>query len=216
MRKSGVSAGERRKGRDCRRGDQTGSPRIERPHRWEKRKTTLTLVEQELIDVPRRAPLLRCLVPVDLLLLEPPLRERVHARPKDDLGRHVHELEPASLCLPWLSVVAVDDEDLEVGVVDAAVEVCFGPGGELLVGRGERGGDVVGEQVRVGVDVVQLDHVLVADDPPAARLGELLGREDLPVVVGVVERVAGHLLACAVERRGRKGSARLQRTSWRG
>jgi 2-methylcitrate dehydratase PrpD len=41
----------------------------------------------------------------------------------------------------------------------------------------------MGEQDRLRVDVLELDHVVVADHTAAAGVGNLLGGEHLPVVV---------------------------------
>ena len=90
--------------------------------------------------------------------------------------------------------MSVDDEDLELRILVSSVDVGLGPGGELLVGRCERRSDVVGEEEGVGVDVVELNDVLVSNDATSTGIWELLGWKDLPVVVGVVEGVAGDLL----------------------
>lgn len=71
-----------------------------------------------------------------------------------------------------------------------------GPGGKLLVGGHERGGDVVSQEIGERVDVKKLDDVFVTDDPTSARVRDLLGRHDLPVVVGIVVRVTRDLLTC--------------------
>lgn len=41
----------------------------------------------------------------------------------------------------------------------------------------------------------ELDDVVVANDSTTSRLGKLAGGEDLPVVVGVVVRIASDLLS---------------------
>jgi len=105
--------------------------------------------------------------------------------------------------------VSVDDEDLELGVLVPSVDVGFGPGGELLVGGGQRRSDVVGEEEGIGVDVVELNDVLVSNDATSTGIRELLGREDLPVVVGVVERVAGDLLTCEERREEKEEKGQL-------
>ena len=55
------------------------------------------------------------------------------------------------------------------------------------------------EQERVGLDVAELDEVVVAHDAAAALLGERLGGDDLPVVICVSVRVAGDLLSRAAD-----------------
>ena len=45
----------------------------------------------------------------------------------------------------------------------------------------------------------KLDDVVVSDDPPSTGLGQLLGGDDLPVVVRVIVRIACDLLPCGSE-----------------
>lgn len=82
-----------------------------------------------------------------------------------------------------------------------STEIVFRPGRELLIGGHERGGDVVCEEERVGVDVQELDHVVVPDDTPSPSFGDGFGGNDLPVVVSVVVAVSRHLLACKASSR---------------
>lgn len=51
------------------------------------------------------------------------------------------------------------------------------------------------KQQCLGVDMLQLNDVVVSHDPAATRLGNFLGRNDLPVVVGVIVGIASYLLA---------------------
>jgi len=92
-----------------------------------------------------------------------------------------------------LSLVSVIHLDREKGIVISS-RVVGGPSSKLLV-RGHQGGrDVVSHQMRVRVDMEELDDVVLTDDPTSTGFGELLGRYDLPVVVGIVVRVCGDLL----------------------
>jgi len=56
------------------------------------------------------------------------------------------------LALPRLPIVRVDQIEVEEGVVVSRI-IIFRPCGELLVSGHEWGGDVVGEEVSLGVDV---------------------------------------------------------------
>jgi hypothetical protein len=87
-------------------------------------------------------------------------------------------------------------QDLKLRVRPSRLDVALRPGGELLVGGGERGSDVVGEEVRVGGRVVELNDVVVADDATSAGWREFLCRDELPVVIGVFEVEGGDLLTC--------------------
>lgn len=51
------------------------------------------------------------------------------------------------------------------------------------------------KQKGLGVDVLQLNDVVVSDDPATTRFGDFLGRDDLPVVVCVIVGITGDLLA---------------------
>ena len=110
----------------------------------------------------------------------------------------MHQLEVPRLALPHLIVVPVDQLHVKQRVV-VPRDIVLRHGGELLVRRHEWGRDVVREQERVGLDVPELDEVVVAHDAAAALLGERLRRDDLPVVVCVGVRVAGDLLPGAAD-----------------
>lgn len=100
---------------------------------------------------------------------------------------------------PLLSLVRVVDLQLEVRV-ELVVAVDVVPGRELGVGREGGAGDVVCHEGRVGVDVTEGDHVVLADDSSSSRLRELVSRLDDPVVVRVVEGVSCDLLSCGCTR----------------
>lgn len=51
------------------------------------------------------------------------------------------------------------------------------------------------KQKALSVDVLQLNDIIVSHDPATTRLGDFLGRDDLPVVVSVIVGIAGDLLA---------------------
>jgi hypothetical protein len=149
-----------------------------------------------LVDEPDVGGLRDVLVAVDLLLLVCPVWERGGVGPHGDFGGVVDEFELCGEGFEFLVWLAVLDADLEEGVVVAgAVGVVEGNGGEFLVGWVVGGGDVVGEEDGVCDDVAELDEVVVAHDAVEGVLA--VGGEDLPVVVGVVEGVAGNLLSLA-------------------
>jgi hypothetical protein len=50
------------------------------------------------------------------------------------------------------------------------------------------------EKKRLGVDVFELDDVVVSDNSASAGIRDFFGRENLPIVVGVVVRVTCDLL----------------------
>lgn len=170
--------------------------------RWTGRRRSMrTLVADNLVDDPVGRLVAQVLVAVDLLLLVRPVGEdRVRVGPHGDARRDMDELEVARLGHPLLALVRAVDVDAEVRVGDLGRALLLAralavPRRELGVGREGRARDVVREERRVGHDVAERDDVVVAHDAPAACRGERACRLDDPVVVGVVERVARHLLA---------------------
>jgi hypothetical protein len=67
------------------------------------------------------------------------------------------------------------------------------------VGGETRRSDIVGQQERVGLNVEELDDIVVADNPSTASLGESLGGNDHPVIVFVLMGVTGDLLALTAD-----------------
>lgn len=61
------------------------------------------------------------------------------------------------------------------------------------------GSDIVCHQECVGLNVEELDDVVMADDPSTTGLRESLGRNDHPVVVLIFMGIAGDLLALATD-----------------
>lgn len=105
----------------------------------------------------------------------------------------MYETKLTRFGLPCFIRVATVKDKLEEGVVMPGV-VILGPCCEFLV-RGHQGrGNIMSEEVRLGVHVKQLDDILIADDATAASLWESFGRDDLPEVVGVIVSVPGNLL----------------------
>lgn len=118
-------------------------------------------------------------------------------RPHRDLGRVVNEFEQASHGAKVLVFFAALELDLEEGVVVAfALRFFDFNGREFLVGGEPGRGDIVGEQVSTGYNVAEFDEIAVFDGEISSAVISGWGSgKDNPVVVGVVVRVAGHLLA---------------------
>ncbi len=114
--------------------------------------------------------------------------------PHRHLRRSVDQSEVAGLALPGLTIAAVRQLNIEKRIVVSRV-VILRPSSELLVRRHKRRRNVVCEKVGLGVDVEEAHDVVVAHNSSASLLGESLGRDDLPVVVGVVVAIPGDLLA---------------------
>lgn len=154
----------------------------------------------DLLDEPEVGGLRDVLVAVDFLLFVAPVWERLRVRPHCDLGGVMDQLEEAGHGAEVLVLFAVFKLDFEEGVV-VAVTLRFLNlnGGEFLVCGEPGGGDVVREEVGVGYDVAELDKVTILDGAVGIlAFWDRSGREDNPVVVGVVERISGDLLACGM------------------
>lgn len=115
-------------------------------------------------------------------------------RPHRHFGGGVYKSEVTRLALQDLRIVAIVDIDVEKCVVVPGV-IILRPRRELLVGRHQRRGDIMGEQVRLCVHVQQLDEIAVTHIAAAASLRQRLGRNNLPVIVGIVVPVSRNLLA---------------------
>lgn len=136
------------------------------------------------------------LVTVDLLLLVTPLRQRLGVSPHSDLAWVVDKLEVTSNRLEVLVLLSVLKANLKEGFLLALAESLFRCDScELLVGGVVRRGNIVREEDLVSTNVAKTDQVVVLDD--AARRLVVVSGPDLPVVVGVIVRVAGDLLALA-------------------
>jgi len=114
--------------------------------------------------------------------------------PHGYLGWYVKKPEVAGLCFPCLVGAAVDKHKLEEGVVVSGM-VVLGPGGEFLVSRHQRGGDIVGKKVTLCIDVEELEYILVAHDTAASCFGQSFGGNNFPVVVGIVVAISSNLLS---------------------
>lgn len=90
--------------------------------------------------------------------------------------------------------MSIHDLELEEGVI-SPVLVLWADSRKLLVGRHERRGDIVSKKQALSDDMLELDDISVSHDSASTRLGDVPGRDDLPMVVGVVVRVTRDLLA---------------------
>jgi hypothetical protein len=122
--------------------------------------------------------------------------------PERHLGRHVNEPKMSGLASERLSFMCIVHLYLEQGIVVSG-GIVDGPGGKFLVGRHERRSDIVRQQVGLRVDMQKLDDIVVTDDTASSAFGDLPGRNDLPVVVGIVVRVTSDLLTCIFGERAR-------------
>ena len=130
---------------------------------------------------------------VDLLLIESPIGELVAGQHHIHSGHRMLQLEVVSLGGQHLPLVAINQAQVEQGLI-MTLHLVLGQGSELLVGGETGGSDIVGYQERVGLSVKELDDVVMADNPSATGLRESLGRNDDPVVVLILMGVAGNLL----------------------
>ena len=109
----------------------------------------------------------------------------------------MHELKVPTLTADRFPIVGIHHLELEQRIVVPRHVITLGPSREFLVGRHQRGSDVVCEEVRVGVLVQELNDILVSDDTAAAFIRDFMGRDDFPFIVGVRVGVPGDLLTCS-------------------
>ena len=117
--------------------------------------------------------------------------------PHGNLARVVDQLEVAGDTLEFLIGLAMLDTDLEKSVSRAVtIGISNGNGGEFLVRRIVRRSNVVREQDGIRDDMAKPHEIMVLD--VVAELLVVWARgEDLPVIVGIVEGIASHLLTLA-------------------
>ena len=136
------------------------------------------------------------LVAIDLLLFVTPFGEGLGVRPHGNLARVVDKLEIARHGLEDLVLLAMLNSNLKQRVILTLSEgILNGHGRELLVRRIVWGRNVMRQEDLVGAQVLEADEIVVLDIPP--QLLVIIDGQDLPVIVGVVERVAGDLLTLA-------------------
>lgn len=156
----------------------------------------LTAIRYNVIHIPRVRLVKQILVSIDLLLIEGPVRQFTGVGPHRDPRRNVHELEVPALALDGFTIVSIHNVELEQRIVIPRHVFAFWPGSEFLVCRHEGRCDIVGEKVRIGLLVEELNDVLVSDNSTTTRAGDLMRRNDVPFVVLIGVMVSGDLLAC--------------------
>jgi hypothetical protein len=87
----------------------------------------------------------------------------------------MRELEMSREGLPCGTVVSVRQLELEKGIIPSVLDV-RADSRELLVGRHERGSDIVREEQSLGDNVLELNNVVVSDNSASTGLRDLLGR----------------------------------------
>ena len=99
-----------------------------------------------------------------------------------------------TLASEGLSLMGVVHLDLEQGIVVSG-SIVDRPGGKFLVGGHERRSDIVRQEIGQRVDVEKLDSIVVANYTASSAGRNLPGRNNLPMVIGVVVRITRDLLA---------------------
>jgi hypothetical protein len=106
--------------------------------------------------------------------------------------------EIARFTLPNFSIMAVNELDVEKRFV-VSRPIVPRPCSEFLVRRHQRGCNIMGKEVAVGVDMEELDEIVMSDNSATTSGRKGLGWDDLPVVVAVRMSVASHLLTYTVD-----------------
>ena len=150
-------------------------------------------IADDVINEPVSRLVLLILVTVYFLLVVCPVGECFRVGPEQDLCWNVRKPEMSRQRFPSGSIVRVIQLKLEQGVVSPVV-VVWADGRKLLVGRHERRSDIVRDEQGVSDDMFELNDIVVSDNPSSTSLWDLFGRDNLPVVVGIVVWVACDLL----------------------
>ena len=135
---------------------------------------------------------------IDLLLIVSPIGKLLSGQHHVDSTHRMLQLEVVSLGGQDLTLVTINQVQMEQGLV-VALHLVLGQGGEFLMSGVTGGSDIVGQQERVSLSVEELDNIVMADNPSTASLRESLGRNDNPVVVLILVRVTGDLLALTTD-----------------
>lgn len=127
-----------------------------------------------------------------------PVRKGGGVSPHGNLAGVVNEFEVARDSLEFLCVLATLDADLEERIGRSGSVCVFQRHRcKFLVGRIERRRNVVGKENCVCDQMTETDKFMVLYMTSHFLLSPDFGRQDLPVVVGIVVRVSSHLLALA-------------------
>lgn len=114
--------------------------------------------------------------------------------PQSDLRRDMEKFEMPRLAFPNFPIFSINQLHMKEGIIVSCM-IIFRPGCELLVGGHERACHVVREEVSLGGDMKQLDHVIVTDESTSACFWKRLRGNDLPVIIGVCMLVSSDLLS---------------------
>lgn len=87
----------------------------------------------------------------------------------------MRELEMSREGLPCGTIMGVRQLKLEKGIIPSVLDV-GADRRELLVGRHERGSDIVSEEQSLCDNVLELNDVVVSDNSTSTGLWDLLGR----------------------------------------
>ncbi len=153
-----------------------------------------------LVHVPDIAGLLNVLVPIDLGLFVSPVRKRSGVRPHSNSGGGVNQFKVSRKAFELLPSLGIFDLDFEQRiVVPLPVRVLEPYCREFLVRGIVRRGNIMRQEVRVRHEMPQFDKVTALYTLAGFCAGEVddAVRNDLPVIIGIIERVAGYLLSLA-------------------
>ncbi|SRR6266496_3141415 len=115
-------------------------------------------------------------------------------RPERDFCRNVNKSELASFRLPRQAIMAIDNLELEEGVIVPTMVVLWPSCDFLVCGHGRRS-HVVSEEVALGAYMKKLDNIFIPDNTASASLRKGFGRNDLPKIIRVIMSIASHLLS---------------------
>lgn len=135
---------------------------------------------------------------INLLLIESPIGELMARQHHIHSGHRMLQFEVVGLGSQHLSLIAVNQPQVEQGLI-VALHLVLGQGSELLVGGVTRGSNIVGDQERVSLSVEELDDVVMTDNPSTTSLGESFGGNDDPVVVLILMGITSDLLALTAD-----------------
>lgn len=153
---------------------------------------------QDLIDIPNIRLVQVVLVAIYFLLTKRPVRKLAFVGPQGDSSRHMDQSEMSTLASERFALVRFLHLDLEHGIIATILGIGWDRG-KLLIRWHKRRGDVVRKQQRLCHDVLQLNDVILPDDTSTSRRRNLLGRQDLPVIVRIVVRVTRNLLTLTTD-----------------
>ena len=153
-------------------------------------------VGDDCIYEPVCRAVLHVFVPVDLLLSVRPLWQRRRMCPEEYFGRLMDESELTRQGLEWFAFVSVGDLELEKGIVmPFAISHFLRDGREFLIGGHQRRCDVVSQKSGISAGMSKLYDVPMSDDTSSPSIGEFFRRDNDPMIIGVIVRIARHLLA---------------------